>query len=133
MTKRKNKGVPVGRTVMVRNGLINKGSKNPNERRTHVVIETNKDDLALVRLTTKKPNSTQLKKYKDGSSYFKHFVEVEDTKKNPLRVGKDITQNHENMDVSSDSVKFIRKKIASSKEGAQYKLKIKKFRNRYKK
>lgn len=127
------KKVPIGRTVMVTNSHINKGSKKPNERRTHVVIETNKDDLALVRLTTKKRNTTQLKHYKGGESHFKHFVEVEDTKGNPLRVGKNITQNHKNMDVSVDDVKFMRKKIASSREGAQYKIKINKFRNRYKK
>ena len=129
----KKKKVPIGRTVMVRNGHINKGAKKPNERRTHVVIETNNDDLALVRLTTKKPNTTQLKYYKGCNSYFKHFVEVEDIKGNPLRVGKDITQNHKNMDVSLDSVKYISKTISNSKQKDNYNKKMKMFRNRYKK
>lgn len=118
---------------MVKNSHINKRSNKPDEKRTHVVIETNGEDLALVRLTTKKPNTTQLKFYQDGESYFKHFVEIEDVNGGPLKVGENINQNHENMDLSNDNVKFIRKKIASSREGAQYKIKIDKFRNRYKK
>lgn len=129
----KKKKVPIGRTVMVRNGHINKGAKKPYERRTHVVIETNNDDLALVRLTTKKPNTTQLKFYKGGESYFKHFVEVEDIKGNPLRVGKDITQNHKNMDVHGKDVVFIKSVIANSKEKQNYIDKMVKFRKRYKK
>lgn len=129
----KKKPVPIGRTVMVRNGHINKHSDTPNERRTHVVIETNQDDLALVRLTTPKPNTTQLKGYKDGKSYFKHFVEIQDIKGNPLRVGVDISQNHENMDVSKDDVDFMKNKIRTSKERDSYIKNINKFRNRYKK
>ncbi len=118
---------------MVRNGHINKGTKKPNERRTHVVIETNNDDLALVRLTTKKPNTTQLKYYKGGNSYFKHFVEVEDTKSNPLRVGKDITQNHKNMDLSKSDISHIYTTILNSREKNSFCKNMKNFRNRYKK
>ena len=87
---KKKKKVPIGRTVMVRNGHINKG--------------------------TKKPNTTQLKYYKGGNSYFKHFVEVEDTKSNPLRVGKDITQNHKNMDLSKSDISHIYTTILNSRE-----------------
>ena len=129
---KKTSSVPVGRTVMVRNGHINKGAKKPNEKRTHVVIETNKEDLALVRLTSKKPNTTQLKNYQDGSSYFKHFVEIEDVKGNPLRVGEDITQNHQNMDLSIKKVNYIKKILNSSKEKEKYLTDISNFRNRYK-
>lgn len=130
---KKTRSVPVGRTVMVRNGHINEGAKKPNEKRTHVVIETNKEDLALVRLTSKKPNTTQLKHYQDGSSYFKHFVEIEDVKGNPLRVGEDITQNHQNMDLDHSDVNFIKKTISDSKQKQKYEKNISKFRNRYKK
>ena len=127
------KEVPVGRTVMVRNGHINKKAKEPNGKRTHVVIETNQDDLALVRLTTQKPNTTRLKYYKDGKTHFKHFVEVEDIEGNPLRVGKDITQNHKNMDLHTKDVIFIKNSINKSKEKDVYKKKMRKFRDRYKK
>lgn len=132
MRKRK-KPVPVGRTVMVKNSHINKKSNKPNESRTHVVIETNQDDLALVRLTTKKPTTTQLKKYKDGKSYFKHFVEIEDANGKPLRIGTNIQQNHKNMDVDVRDVDFIKRKISTSKERENYIKKIKLFRSRYKK
>lgn len=128
----KNK-VPIGRTVMVKNSLLNRKSKNACERRTHVVIEINQDDLALVRLTTKKDNATKLKFYKDGKTYFKHFVEIEDVNKKPLRIGPDIQQNHKNMDLSNDNVKYIIKTIANSKQKNQYNKKIKEFRLRNKK
>ena len=118
---------------MVRNGHINKRAKDPNCRRTHVVIETNNEDLALVRLTTKKKNTSQLKYYKDGSTYFKHFVETEDVNNNPLRVGNNITQNHKNIDLSSLDIKDIFATISNSKEKDQFNYKMKKFRNRYKK
>ena len=130
---KKNKIVPIGRTVMVRNGHINKSAKKPDERRTHVVIETNNDDLALVRLTTKKPNTTRLMFYKDGNSYFKHFVEVEDTKGEPLRVGKDITQNHKNMDLSKSDVSHIHTTISTSMQKDRFNKNMNNFRNRYKK
>lgn len=130
---KKTKKIPIGRTVMVTNSHINKDSKKPNEKRTHVVIETNKDDLALVRLTKKKPNTTQLKYYKGGNSYFKHFVEVEDTKGNSLRVGENITQNHKNMDLKKKDVVFIKSTISKSKQKDNYNKKMFDFRNRYKK
>ena len=131
--KNKKKTVPIGRTVMVRNSHVNKKSTKPNENRTHVVIETNQDDLALVRLTTKKPNTTQLKKYKSSESHFKHFVEIEDVKGNPLRIGANIKQNHKNMDVSVKDVVFIKSTISKSKEKDKYSKDMLKFRNRYKK
>lgn len=127
------KKVPVGRTVMVRNGCINKNTNSPNDRRTHVVIEINNDDLALVRLTTKKPNTTQLKKYKDGKSYFKHFVEIENINGQPLRVGNDITQNHKNLDLHNKDIVFIKSTISKSKEKDDYNKKMIKFRNKNKK
>ena len=37
----------------------------------------NKENMSLG-LTTKKRNSTHLKHYKDGNTYFKHFIEKED-------------------------------------------------------
>ena len=49
------------------------------------VYQPKRKELALVRLTTKKPNATQLKYYKSGDSYFKHFVEIEDIKGNPYK------------------------------------------------
>ena len=131
--KSTKKPVPVGRTVMVRNGHINKNAKEPNGRRTHVVIETNKEDLALVRLTTKKRNASPLKGYGHGDSYFKRFVEIEDTEGNPLRIGSDITQNHKNMDVPLESVQYIHQTIRSSKQGSTYKQQMNRFREKYKK
>ena len=126
--KSTKKPVPVGRTVMVRNGHINKNAKEPNGRRTHVVIETNKDNLALVRLTSKKPGTTQLVGYKRGNSYFKNFVEVEDVHGNPLRVGSDVTQNHKNLDVPIQSVQFIRQTIEKSAQKDLYRARMNKFR-----
>ena len=125
--------VPIGRTVMVKNSLLNRKSKNAYERRTHVVIDTNQDDLALVRLTTKKDNATKLQYYKDGKTYFKHFVEIEDVNKKPLRISKDIQQNHKNMDLSERNVKYIIKTISTSKQKNQFNNKIKEFKSRNKK
>ena len=118
---------------MVKNSHINKRSNKPDEKRTHVVIETNGEDLALVRLTTKKPNTTQLKFYQNGQSYFKHFVEIEDVDGGPLKVGENINQNHENMDLSKSDVSHIHTTLSNSRERQNYEKNMEKFRNRYKK
>ena len=98
-----------------------------------MVIETNGEDLALVRLTTKKPNTTRLKAYQNGESYFKHFVEIEDVNGGPLKVGENISQNHKNMDLSSSDVRHIKTTLLNCREKENYKNNMKTFRNRYKK
>lgn len=106
---------------MVRNGHINKKTDDPEGRRTHIVIATNKKNLALVRLTSNdgkknKYNYTRLKNYQNNNCYFKHFVEIKDVNNNPLYICKDVTANHKNMDLSVDNVKYIYSTILNSKQ-----------------
>lgn len=53
-----------------------------------VVIEVNeRNDLAVVPLSTRNgKNRTLLKKYQQGQSYYKHFVEIEDNEGKPKKL-----------------------------------------------
>ena len=87
------------------------------EERWVAVIDNNtKEELAVVRLTTKnQPNSTILPTYKKGNkkdTYFKHFVEIEDNEGNPIKAdGKKFVKNDRKYDLSSVEIKIIKNKV----------------------
>ena len=106
------------------------GSK---KERPVVVIETNDyNDLAVVPLSSRNgKNRTQLKKYQQGQSYFKHYVEIQDDEGNPIRVNKKFRENHPNMDVSRQDVDTIIDTVFNhSKPMQKNKKKISKFRKK---
>lgn len=112
--KRRSGKVPVGRTLSTYDTYLpHKGEKDSDvtpKKRPVVVIETNDyNELAVVPLShSKGKNRTRLKKYQDGSSYFKHYVEIEDNEGKPIVVGQKFRENHKNQDVSSNDVDKIR-------------------------
>lgn len=83
------------------------------KQRTAVVIERNaRDELAVVPLSSRAgSHRTRMKKYQQGKSYFKHFVEIEDNEGNPIKVNAKFRENHKNQDVSEKDVNAIRNKV----------------------
>ena len=124
--------VPQGRTITTRDNYLGDGGKTGSTKeRPVVVIETNdKNELAVVPLSSRKGNNrTLLKNYEQGQSYFKHFVEIEDDEGNPIVVNEKFRENHPNLDVSDDSVEFIRDTVFNhSKTMQKNQKKINKFR-----
>ena len=74
--------------------------------------------------------SLMFKNYETNSSFAAY---VQDIKGNPLRVGKDITQNHKNMDLSKSDVSHIYTTISNAREKDSFYKNMNNFRNRYKK
>ena len=106
--------VPQGRTLKTRDDYLSGGKKTGSKKeRPVVVIEANeRNDLAVVPLSSRKgKDRTQLKKYQQGQSYFKHYVEIEDDEGNPIRVNQKFKENHPNMDVSGEEVEKIKDKV----------------------
>lgn len=102
--------VPQGRTITTRDNYLGDGGKTGSTKeRPVVVIETNdKNELAVVPLSSRKGNNrTLLKNYEQGQSYFKHFVEIEDDEGNPIVVNEKFRENHPNLDVSIQDVALI--------------------------
>ena len=89
-------------------------SQNPKERRRVVIIDSNrKDEIAVVRLTTQRQsNTTELPTYKKGNglkSFFKHFVEIFDSEKKPIKVdGKKFKENPRSQDLTGAEVQKIK-------------------------
>ena len=85
-------GVPVGRTLKTKDEYLPKKDSKVKElksKRTVVVIDKNtKEELAVVKLTTKSTqNTTELEGYKKGNkktTYFGHFVETSDNEGKPI-------------------------------------------------
>lgn len=134
--KKRTKGgkVPQGRTLSTYDQYLGKGGKTGSKKeRPVVVIEANDyNDLAVVPLSSRKGNNrTRLKKYQQGQSYFKHYVEIEDDEGKPIRVSKNFRENHTNMDVSGEDVAFIKDKVFyHSKPMEENKKKMNKFRSK---
>ena len=130
--KRKNKSVPVGRTLMTNDNYLESGKKTGSTaQHSAVVIETNKrNELAIVTLSGHPgKNKTQLKNYQQGNSYFKHFVEVKDDEGNPIVINHKFRENHENQDVSKEGVEIVRNMIFNHvKQSGENLSKISKFR-----
>ena len=137
--KNRKRKVPTGRTLSTCDTYLpHKGEKEDKiktKKRPVVVIETNDyNELAVVPLShSKGKNRTNLKNYQDGSSFFKHFVEIEDNEGKPIVVGKKFRENHKNQDVSADDVAYIKRKVFDqSKPKVQNNDKIIKFRQKKK-
>ena len=87
------------------------------DRRWVAVIDKNTDEeLAVVRLTDERqPNTTRLPTYKKGNrkdTYFKHFVETEDSEGNAIRVdGNKFIENLAKYDLSSKEISLIKDKV----------------------
>ena len=106
-TQKTTKKVPTGRTISTNDKyLSNTGST---KERTAVVVAVNKDnELGVVTLHSEGgPNKTRLKGYLQGDSYYRHFLEIEDNEKKPIKINEKFRENHKNMDVSKDNVEKI--------------------------
>ena len=126
------KKIPLGRTFSTRDEFLDKNTKS-NKKRTVVLIETNtRDEMAVVSLSgSPGKNKTNLKDYQDGKSYYKHFVEIEDSEGEPIKVNDKFRENNVDLDVSSRDVDLIRDKVLyHSRPSPQNREKIKKFRTK---
>ena len=137
--KKKNHGrtksgkIPQGRTLSTNDNYLPGNKSGSKKKRPVVVIEANdNNDLAVVPLSSSRgKNRTRLPKYQQGQSYFKHYIEIEDDEGKPIRVNKKFRENHPNMDVSNDDVKFIKHKVLYNSVPKQdNQNKIKKFRGK---
>ncbi len=117
---KKTKSVPIGRTLKTKDKYLPYDPKKVRElkdRRWVAVIDKNTDEeLAVVRLTDERqPNTTRLPTYKKGNrkdTYFKHFVETEDSEGNAIRVdGKKFIENLAKYDLSSKEISLIKDKV----------------------
>lgn len=125
--------VPQGRTLKTYDKYLDKKAKEPDKERPVVVIETNAcNDLAVVQLTSRAgKDRTRLRKYQQGQSLFKHYVEIEDDEGKPIRINAKFQENHPNMDVSREDVNKIRDKVlGNSKPAAENRKKMDKFRGK---
>lgn len=140
---KKTKSVPIGRTLKTKDKYLPYDPKKVRElknRRWVAVIDKNTDEeLAVVRLTDERqPNTTRLPTYKKGNrkdTYFKHFVETEDSEGNAIRVdGKKFIENPARYDLSKDEVKEIQNKVYHRvKQSQANNMKIKRLKSRDKK
>lgn len=127
--------VPKGRTLTTRDKYLDKKAKEPEKERPVVVIDVNaNNELAVVQLSTQKgKNRTRLKKYQQGQSLYKHYVEVEDSDGEPIKINVKFKENHPNMDVSIQEVDEITDTVLNhSKPMQENRKRINKFRNKKK-
>lgn len=125
--------VPKGRTISTYDNYLTGSKTGSKKERPLVVIESNtKEELAVVPLSSKPgKNKTQLKKYQQGQSYFKHYVEIKDNEGLPIKVNKKFRENHPNMDISNEDVGKIKDKVIfHSKASSSNQQKIKEFLKR---
>ena len=112
----KKRFVPWGRTLTTNDNYLGKQKTKSKKTRPVVVVDTNNENLAVVPLSSKKgKNRTELKGYKNfktkQTTYYKHYLEIEDNEGNPIRVNKKFRENHKNMDVPLKSIDEIRSTI----------------------
>ena len=128
MTKsiNQNKKVPWGRTLKTNDKYLS-GSKTGSAKERPIVAVDSKENgeiLAVPLSSTPGKNKTHLPNYQDGKSYFKHFIESKDNEGNPIVTNEKFKQNHTNMDVSVEDVKFIRQKLLNNVKQKQRNQKI---------
>lgn len=126
-----SKRYPNGRTLKTQDKYLpidKKGkSDNPKSNRRVAIVDSNRyDELAVVRLTTKKQaNTTYLNGYSKGKgngreTYFKHFVETMDDEGKPIKVdGKKFIENSWSYDLSPEQIAYVQKGILSGKRQSQ--------------
>lgn len=125
--------VPQGRTLSTHDNFLGGKKTASKKERPVVVIEANaQNDLAVVPLSSRAgKNRTRLKKYQQGQSYFKHYVEITDDEGNPIRINAKFKENHPNMDVSRQDVDTIIDTVFNHSKPMQKNRKdIKKFRGK---
>ena len=125
------KKVPIGRTLTTYDHYLSHGKSTSKKKRPVVVIDTNKrNELAVVPLSSRDgKHRTKLKKYQDGKSYFKHFLEIEDNEKKPIKLNQKFKANNASNDVSLRDVMRIREKIFKhSSPAAENRKKYDKFK-----
>lgn len=138
--KGKSKGTPLGRTIKTKDEHLpivkNKVEKLKEERWIAVIEKNDKEELAVVRLTTQKQaNTSKLNGYKKGNkkeTYYKHFVEVTDNKGNPIKIdGIRFIENGKQYDLTIDQVNAIQNKVYGHvKQAKQNNDKIKKLKGK---
>ncbi len=139
---KRTKSVPIGRTLKTKDKYLPYDPKKVRElkdKRWVAVIDKNTDEeLAVVRLTDERqPNTTHLPTYKKGNrkdTYFKHFVETEDSEGNAIRVdGKKFIENPARYDLSKDEINLIQKTVRGHcKQVISNRSKIQKLKNKKK-
>lgn len=141
MKSKKDSDVKVGRTIKTKDEYLpidKRGkSKNPKDKRWIAVIAVNAaGELAAVKLTTEEQaNTTKLKGYKHGNggtTYFKHFVEIEDNEGNPIKIdGVKFVENSKEYDLNKRQVNQVQKKVLKhSRQATANQEKIKKLRSK---
>ena len=141
MKSKKENGVKVGRPIKTKDEYLPTGKRGkpnkPKDKRWIAVIELNAaGELAVVKLTTEEQaNTTKLKGYKHGNgktTYFKHFVEIEDNEGNPIKVdGVKFVENPKKYDLNDEQVTQVRKTaLRHSRQATENQAKIKKLRNK---
>ena len=124
--------VPQGRTLKTQDNFLPGGKKTGSAKeRPVVVIEDNgKNELAVVPLSSRNgKDRTRLRNYRQGQSYYKHYVEIEDDEGKPIRINEKFQENHPNMDVSGEDVEKIRDKVFNhSRPAIKNRKKMDKFR-----
>ncbi|MBQ8145497.1 MAG: hypothetical protein IJZ04_05295 [Clostridia bacterium] len=128
------KGIRLGMTLSTYDEYLpHENDLKENKERPVVVIEkNNRDELAVVPLsTTKGRNRTHLPNYQQGQSYFKHFVEIEDNEGNSIVLNEKFRANNPDEDVSAEDLeKITRTVLFHSKPAPENSKKIESFRQR---
>lgn len=138
---KKTEAGAIGRTIRTKDKYLptdkSKGKSEPKDKRWIAVIARNgKGELAVVRLTTEKQaNTTQLKGYKKGNgktTYFKHFVEIEDNNGNPIKIdGVMFIENDKKYDLNTEQVLQVSDKVLNhSKISSENRKKISKLKQK---
>ena len=131
----------VGRTVKTKDKYLpiakGKGKVNLKDKRWIAVIAVNdKGELAAVRLTTEKQaHTTVLKGYKQGNgktTYFKHFVEINDSNGNPIKIdGVRFVENPKKYNLTGEQILQVSDKVLNhSKMSSENRKKISKLKQK---
>lgn len=129
--KKQNKTMPVGRTFFTNDRYLphtdNKAYKDVNV----VNIESNENgEMIVVRLSKQATKNTSPLKHHTYKG-FKHFVEIEDFDKQPIKNGERFKQNSSKYDLSNKQVDFICDMVYNhSKQSQRNRKNRDKFRNR---
>lgn len=127
----KKKHIPWGRTLTTNDNFLGKQKTKSVKTRGVVVVDNNNGNLAVVPLSSRDgENRTELKGYnknfnknkkpqKKVTTYYKHYLEIEDNEGNPITVNKKFRENHENMDVPINKVMAIRNVIFNKSKTKQ--------------
>ena len=96
--KKQNKKMPIGRTFFTNDKYLPHSNKNAYKNVDVVNIESNeKGDMIVVRLSKQKTRNTSPLRHHTYKG-FKHFVEIEDFDKQPIKNGEKFKQNSSKYD-----------------------------------